>query len=150
MEKAKRFAVLVAEAVRDLPGVDARFFGFTDTVIYDAGDADRPAAVALEANGGNNDAAGLFHAAKVGRRSKRTARLLVMISDGLPTECTAASLTNLVHQLTRDGFACTQVAVAPISSPCFPDYVEVTDDDEDAAVRAFGRLAAKKVTRLMR
>ena len=39
IERAKKFGVMIAEAVRPLRGVDARFFGFTDSEIFDAGDA---------------------------------------------------------------------------------------------------------------
>src|SRR5262249_5544955 len=87
IDRARRFAVMVAEAVRPLPGVEARFFGFTDSIIYDAGDARDCGVVGLAANGGNNDAAGLFHAASAALASPKRAKVLVMISDGLPTEC---------------------------------------------------------------
>ncbi|HYT91621.1 MAG TPA: hypothetical protein VEL76_23110, partial [Gemmataceae bacterium] len=100
MTKAKLFGALLAEAAKDTPGVDLRVFGFTDQVIYDAGTAKRCAVHGLEANGGNNDAAGLWHAAQVARSSHRKAKLLVMISDGLPTECSVAALRGLVGKLT--------------------------------------------------
>jgi hypothetical protein len=151
MERARRFAALLAEACRGLPGVDLRLFGFTDRVIYDAGTAARCAAHALVANGGNNDAAGLYHASAEAQRSARSARLLIMISDGLPTECTVAALTNLVQQLERrHGMACAQVAVHPISQRCFTDYVEVLSDDVAIAARDFGRVVQRLVTRTMR
>src|SRR5262249_52680404 len=78
IEKAKHFAVLLAEAARGLSGCDVRVLGFTDKVIYDAGDARRCAAHALEANGGNNDAAALAYAGQTARASRRRAKLLVM------------------------------------------------------------------------
>src|SRR5262249_21787205 len=92
IEKARLFAALLAEACRDLSGVDLRVFGFTDQVIYDAGDAARPAVHALRASGGNNDAAALAHVGEAAHRSGRRAKLAVMISDGLPTECSVAAL----------------------------------------------------------
>src|SRR5207253_2411790 len=108
-------------AAKGMRGIDVRVFGFTDTVIYDAGDAQRCAAHSLEANGGNNDAAALWHAAQAARASRRSAKLLVMISDGAPTECTAAALKALVVRLTRSmRMCCAQVAVCPIEVVCFP------------------------------
>ncbi|MEL7335180.1 MAG: hypothetical protein AAFN70_03140, partial [Planctomycetota bacterium] len=62
MPKARRFAATITEACRPLEGIDARIFGFTDRVIYDAGTAKRPAIAALHADDGNNDAAALQHA----------------------------------------------------------------------------------------
>jgi hypothetical protein len=138
--RAKRFAALVAEAVRPLPGVEARFFGFTDSVIYDAGTAGDCHVVGLRASGGNNDAAGLFHAANVAMASAKRAKVLVMISDGLPTECSVEALRGLVSTLTRRrGIVCAQVAVHPLEEVCFPNHV-LLDGAIEAAVARFGRM----------
>ena len=54
----------------------------------------------------------------------RRAKLLVMVSDGLPTECSVAALKGVVHQLSRRyAMRCAQVAVREI--------------DEDAKTIAF-------------
>ncbi|HET9989721.1 MAG TPA: vWA domain-containing protein, partial [Kofleriaceae bacterium] len=138
--RAKRFAALVAEAVRPLPGVEARFFGFTDSVIYDAGTARDCHVVGLHADGGNNDAAGLYHAANVAMASAKRAKVLVMISDGLPTECSVEALRGLVSTLTRRrGIVCAQVAVHPLEEVCFPNYV-LLDGAIEPAVARFGRM----------
>ncbi len=143
IERAKRFAVLIAEAVRPINGVEARFFGFTDSVIYDAGDARDCAVTALQAGGGNNDAAALYHAATAAAASQRRAKVIVMISDGLPTECSVAALRGLVKTLTRrKGIICAQVAVRKLEEVCFPHYVVLDDDNVDLAVARFGRMIA--------
>jgi len=150
LERARRFGVLVAEAARGLTGVDARFYGFTDKVIYEAGDARRCAVSSLQASDGNNDAAALDHVANVAARSTRRAKLLVMISDGLPTECSVAALRNLVVQLgRRHRMCCAQVAVRPLSEVCFPHYVLLDDANLDAAVRRFADLIGKLVGRAL-
>lgn len=150
MNKAHRFAVMLAEAMRPLPGVEARFFGFTDTVIWDAGDARECAASSLSPGGGNNDAAGLAHVAAVAERSAKRAKLLVMISDGLPTECTVGALRGLVRDLGRRGLLCAQVAVRPLEERCFPNYVEVLGDDIDDAVKRFAAIVSSLVERALR
>jgi hypothetical protein len=143
MEKAHRFGVLLAEAARGLPGIDARFFGFTDRLIYDAGDERNCGVTSLQAGGGNNDAAGLYYAASVAAASRRRAKLLVMISDGLPTECSVQALRGLVQQLTRrKGILCAQVAVRPLTEVCFPHYVELLDSELDRSVRRFGEIVS--------
>ncbi len=150
MEKAHRFGVLLAEAVRPLRGVDARFFGFTDRIIFDAGDARQCAVTSLQPTGGNNDAAGLYHAASVAAQSTRRARLLVMISDGLPTECSVSSLRALVRDLSRNkGMVCAQVAVRPLEEVCFPHYVEIQADQLDLATRRFGEIITGLVQRAL-
>jgi hypothetical protein len=139
--RARRFAVLVAEAVRPLLGVEARFFGFTDSTIYDAGDARDCHVTGLEADGGNNDAAALWHAANVALAAPQRAKVLVMISDGLPTECSVAALRALVTKLTkRKGIVCAQVAVRALDEVCFPHYVVLDDEQLDVAVARFGRM----------
>ena len=151
IEKAKLFATLLTEAARGLKGVDVRVFGFTDSVIYDAGDAVRSAAHDLEADGGNNDAAALWHAAREAMRSRRKARLLVMISDGCPTECSVSALRGLVRKLSvRMRMCCAQVAVRPLEEVTFPHYVVLDEGNLDASVRQFGNIIAGLVQRAIR
>src|SRR3569623_299796 len=141
IERAQRFAILVAEAVRPLPGVNARFFGFTDSVIYDAGNQHECDVTALDADGGNNDAAALYYAGNVAMAAPQRAKVLVMISDGLPTECSVASLRNLVTELSnRRGIVCAQVALRRLEEVCFPHYVVLDDHEPDVAVARFGRM----------
>jgi hypothetical protein len=146
IEKAKLFAALIAEAARGLRGIDVRFWGFTDRRIYDCGDAGRPAVHDLVASEGNNDSAALYHASQAAKASRRKARLLVMISDGSPTECTVASLRNLVRRLTsRQGVLCAQVAVRPLDDVCFPQYVLLEEGNVDEAVKRFGMVVLRLV-----
>lgn len=145
IEDAKRFGSMIAEASKQLPGVDARFWGFTDHEIFDAGTAERCSVSELEAGGGNNDAAALWHAACEARRSGRKAKLLIMISDGSPTECSVAALEQLVRSLGKENICCAQIAVREISEVCFPHYVEIIDDDLTESMTRFGRTVAKLV-----
>jgi hypothetical protein len=148
--KAKLFAAMIADACRNLAGVDTRLFGFTDEAIYDCGDASRPCVSQLNAGGGNNDAAALWHASQVATQSRRAAKVLVMISDGLPTECSTTALRCLVKRLSRQkGLVCAQVAVRPLSEKCFEHYIELTESDTSVAVRRFGGIVAGLVRKSM-
>ena len=150
IDRARRFAILVTEAVRPLAGVEARVFGFTDSQIYAAGDAADCGVTALEAGGGNNDAAGLYHAASVAAASRRRAKVLVMISDGLPTECSVAAVRGLVTALTRRrGIVCAQVAVRPLEEVMFPHYLVLDDERLDVAVARFGRMIGGLARRVL-
>ena len=150
MDRARLFAALLAEASRGLRGIDFRAFGFTDKIIYDAGDANRCAAHALIPGGGNNDAAALFHLANVAKASRRRAKVLVMISDGLPTECSVAALRELVATLTsRERMVCAQAAVQPLAEVCFPHYVLLSDPSIEITVRKFGTVIARLVQRAL-
>ena len=151
IEKAKLFGTLIAEAGKGYPGVDVRLFGFTDAVIYDCGTANRCAVHELEAGGGNNDAAGLWHAAQAALKSKRRAKLLVMISDGSPTECTVTALRGLVVRLSkRMKMCCARWPCAALDHVCFENYILLEDDNLESSVRKFGTTMAKLVQRAMR
>src|SRR5204862_199664 len=77
----------------------------------------------------------------VASASPRRAKVLVMISDGLPTECSVAALRGLATTLTkRRGIVCAQVAVRPLDEECFPHHVLLDDSQIDIAVARFGRL----------
>ncbi|MFA7480719.1 MAG: vWA domain-containing protein [Vulcanimicrobiota bacterium] len=144
MHRARLFGTLLAQAARGLPGLDLRVLGFNDSLIFDAGDARRCCAHNLEAEGGNNDAGAMAYLAGLASQSKRSARLLVMISDGLPTECSVKALRALVARLTKEGLNCAQVAVRPLSEICFPNYIELSDRQELALqVHEFGRIVAR-------
>ena len=143
MDKARRFASVIAAAAGPIDGIDVRLFGFTDNVIYDAGDERRPAVSSLEPGGGNNDAAALLHAASAAIASRRSAKVVVMISDGLPTECSVEALRATVRRLSRrPDLSLAQVAVRPLEEKCFDHYVELTDDSIARSVRRFGALVA--------
>ena len=115
---------------------------------HEAGDAQRCAVTSLQANGGNNDAAALDHVAQVAAKSLRRAKLLVMVSDGLPTECSVAALKGVVHQLSRrHSMCCAQVAVRELDERCFPHYVVLDDANLDLSVRRFGDLIGRLVGR---
>ncbi len=150
IERAKLFGALVVEAARPLSEVDVRVIGFTDRVIFDCGPKERAAVHALAAGGGNNDSAALYHAATQAKGSRRKAKVLVMISDGLPTECSVASLKNLVTHLTkRERMVVAQVAVQPLAERCFPHYVVLTDASIEVTVRKFGQIIAGLVQKAM-
>ena len=151
MNKARLCGVMLAEAVKNLRGIDLKIIGFTDCVIYDAGDAEHPAVSGLDAGGGNNDAAALWHLAQLARLSRRRTRLLVMVSDGLPTECSCEALRKLAEDLTRrERMCCAQLAVRPLEEILFPHYTVVQHDDLAATVRDFGKTIVRLVGTAMR
>lgn len=147
-ERAKRFAAMVAEACGPLHQAECRILGFSDDKLFDAGDARRPAVHAMQANGGTNDAGALWAMANLAMQSARPRRLIVMISDGQPTECSVEALQALVRKVTRRmGIATMQVAVEPLEVICFPHHVLITDATDAGAVHAFRRALTGAVRR---
>lgn len=151
IQRAQLCATMLAEATRTLRGVETRFLGFTDTILYDAGTAQRCSVQALEAKGGNNDAAALHHMIQWAQHSRKRAKLLIMISDGSPTECSVSSLKNVVHKAsTRMGICCAQIALRTIEHICFPHYIELLDDDFEKSIHQFGSIIRRLIHQTLR
>jgi HEAT repeat protein len=144
MPLARRFGVLLAEAARGLRGLEGHISAFDGTTFYRLGNFQRHGIASLTADDGNNDSGALLRAAQLALSSRRKNRLIVMISDGSPAECSTSSLRNLVGVLERrHGIACAQVAVAPILEVCFPHFLDVSGKPTGEAVRQFGRLLVR-------
>ena len=141
IETAKSFGALVAESARGLSGIAGDVSAFDDSTFYRLGGFTRNAIASLEAGEGNNDAGGLERAAELALRSPKKNRMIIMISDGMPTDCTVEALRALVHNLTtRKGILCAQVAVDSIEEVAFPRFVDLSKYSLDEAVARFGRL----------
>lgn len=144
IELAKAFGALVAESAKGLDGIEGHINAFDGDTLYWLGDLRRNAIASLTAGGGNNDSGALSRAAELALRSRKRNKLLLMISDAAPAECTVASLKNLVVRLTREhGILCAQVVVAEIEEIAFPHYVDLSRYSMDEAVARFGGLLMK-------
>jgi len=147
LELAKRFAALVAESAKGLRGIEGHVNAFDDDTFYQMGDFRRAAIAALTSGGGNNDSAGLQRAARLALASRKRNKLVLMISDGSPTECTFESLKNLVAKLTHDyEIVCAQVAVQSMEHVAFPHYVDLSRYGMDEAVARFGKMLMQLTT----
>lgn len=141
IELAKRFGLLVEESIRGVRGISAHIWGFTDRTIYDCGEPGQYRVSGLNAGGGNNDSGALWHAAQHAARSGKDLKILLMVSDGAPTECTWGSLNNLVLRLEAEGYIPVQVAVDRIDDPAFKTYfVDLVGQPMAAAVFHFGQM----------
>jgi hypothetical protein len=147
LARAIAFGALVAEAVRGMPSIQVRLFGFDDSRLFDAGCADRCAVASLVSGGGNDDAAALAMVAEVARQSTALTRILVMVSDGTPSHCSVETLRREVRRLTREGMICVQVAVSPLPEICFPEYVLIEKGTLGQAAMRFGALIGRLVAR---
>jgi hypothetical protein len=108
----------------------------------------RTSVASLESNGANNDAGGLAKAAELAVKSGKRNKMLIMISDGAPTECTFESLRDLVTRLGREQqILCAQVAVDRIEQIAFPDYVNLSALPFEEAITRFGTLLMRLTRR---
>ncbi len=147
--RARAFAALIAESAAKLPGMAGHVNAFDDRMFVRLGDFQTHATASLESDGGNNDSGALWRAAEFAQASGCRHRLIVMISDGLPSECTFGSLQALVQHLTRRlGMVCAQVAVAPLPEVAFPHHVDLSACGFDEAVARFGKLVVRLTRRV--
>jgi len=145
LERAKAFAALIVEAAGGLPGIQGEVGAFDDKQYVPLGTLRQCSVTALEAGGGNNDAGGLARAAERALASGRRNRLLIMISDGSPTECSMKALRDLVQLLRhRHGIVAVQVAVDHVEHRAFPDFVDLSAYDFHEAVARFGRMVCQQ------
>jgi hypothetical protein len=144
LELAKRFGALLAESARGIRGIRGHVNAFDDDTFYPLGDLNRNAIATLESGGGNNDAGGLAQAAEMALLSGKRNRMVIMVSDGHPTECSIEALRALVTRLTRNNdIVAVQVAVQTLPHVTFPHHVDLSECGMDEAVSRFGRLVMR-------
>jgi uncharacterized protein with von Willebrand factor type A (vWA) domain len=151
IQRAISFATLVSECAGPIPGVEGRIYSFDDKHVYPLGSLRQPAVAELNASGGNNDAGALHAVLDIARQSQRRSKIVLQVSDGIPTECTFQSLKHLVESLRRESdIQVAQVAVDTLSQVAFPNYVDLTKDSFEAAVRRFGLMVRELMQRSAR
>jgi HEAT repeat protein len=146
IDTAKSFAALIAECAKGLRGIEGHISAFDERKFYRLGDFRRHAIATLEAGGGNNDAGALWAAAQHALASRKRRKLLIMISDGMPSHCTFESLASLVRRLTEEArIVCVQVAVDRIEHVAFPHFVDLSHYPLAEAVSRFGRMIMRLI-----
>ncbi len=141
---AKSFAALLVESIGTIHGIEGHVNAFDENTFYKLGTLTHCSVAGLYAGGGNNDAGALKKAAELAMASRKKNKLLVMISDGSPTECTEISLTSLVQQLESSyQIKCIQVAIDKFSTASFKDFVDLSNLDFHSAITRFGEIIAR-------
>ena len=140
----KFFSLVVEQAVINLPGVSARFWGFTHNAIYDCGKPGEGRMSGLVCGGGNNDAAMLWHMAQSASKSGKDVNILLMLSDGQPSDCSWLSLKNLVVQLEQNpGMVPWNFALDVIEIPAFEQFfTDLVGQSMEEAILTMGETLA--------
>jgi hypothetical protein len=139
----KLFAMVLEQAVINLPGVSAHFWGFTSDTIFDCGVAGERRVSGLVCNGGNNDAAMLWKMGQSARDSGKDVKILLMLSDGQPSECSWLSLRNLVNKFEQEGMIPWNFALDVIQTPAFERFfTDLVGQTQDEAVMTMGQILA--------
>lgn len=119
---AKLFALAIEEATRGQRGISTHFWGFTDDRIFDCGTSGQYRVTGLKTHGGNNDSAMLYHMGKSAAESGKSVKMLFMLSDGQPSDCSWGSLRNLVVRFEAEGMVPWHFALDQIKHSAFEKY----------------------------
>lgn len=138
-ERSKKLALAIEAAVKGKRGISARFWGFTDTEMLDCGLAGSGRLSGLQPGGGNNDAAALQVAAQSAAARGRSAKIVILISDVQPADCSWGALNQLGWRLTQEGVIVIQVAVDKTDDSPLPwNMVDLHDQNLQAAAAQLG------------
>jgi hypothetical protein len=139
----KFFALVLEQAVLNLPGVSARFWGFTDSTIFDCGVPGEGRITGLTIGGGNNDAAMLWHMGQSAAASGKDIKILLMLSDGQPSDCSWLSLRNLVLKFEQEGMIPWNFALDVIQIPAFERFfTDLVGQSREEAIVTMGTILA--------
>ncbi|HEY9787167.1 MAG TPA: hypothetical protein V6D17_17390 [Candidatus Obscuribacterales bacterium] len=139
----KFFALVLEQAMVNLPGVSGHLWGFTDRTIYDCGTPGEGRVSGLVCAGGNNDAAMLWHMGQSAAQSGKDVKILLMLSDGQPSECSWLSLHNLVLQFEQEGMIPWNFALDVIQIPAFERFfTDLVGQSMEEAVITMGETLA--------
>lgn len=140
----KLFAMVLEQAVINLPGVSAHFWGFNADVIYDCGVAGERRISGLQCGGGNNDSAMLWKMAQSARESGKDVKILLMLSDGQPSDCSWLSLHNLVLKFEQEGMIPWNFGLDRIDTPAFERFfTDLVGQSQEEAVLTMGQTLAQ-------
>lgn len=141
IELARRFGCLVTEATAGIRGVEGIIGAFDDKRYHDLGTFARPAISELEADDGNNDAAGLTIMGERVARSRRRHKVIIMVSDGSPTECTVAAFHGVAESLEQAGIRIIHMLIDHVdSSAALPNRVDLSESSEEESTKAFAEM----------
>ncbi len=137
--RAKKFALMAERAFGGKRGVSSRSWGFNDTVIYDCGANGQGRSSGLKVHGGNNDAAALQHASQIAGGTNAAVKVLVLISDDQPADCSWGALNDLGLRLVGQGFIVVQVLTDKTDKPALPwNTINLHDNTLEEAAAEFG------------
>jgi hypothetical protein len=141
---AKIVGLAVEEAIRGQEGMSFHGWGFTDRKIFDCGTAGKRGLSGLPCGGGNNDSAMLDHMGKSALGSGKVVNILLMISDGQPSECSWGSLNFLKHKYEAIGMIPWNFLLEDIGESAFENNSTLIENKEliDAIVTMIHVLAS--------
>jgi hypothetical protein len=124
-DRALEITSLIAACLVRCPGARSRFLGFNQNMFL-CGDHHLPAFDALAPAGKTNEAAALDFAARKLQEDPAIRKVVVVLSDGLPTACSVASSTAMARRLETQGVRLLYLAMGPQEHSAYNHVVDAT------------------------
>lgn len=105
--------------------VAGHLYGYVDTLIHDCGLPGDFAASGLECRGGNNDTAMLDILRQEALASDKEIKIIIMMNDSQPADCSALSFNDMVSRCRREGIYVIQM-VTDDSHPAANDAIVIS------------------------
>jgi hypothetical protein len=142
LPRAQRLASLLAQCLSDCLHIETALVAYNQNV-YRCGDHEGHALSALAPAGKTNEAAALDYLRAHHLGVPRRRKIVLVLSDGLPTDCSVESVVRLVRTLEKDqGARLLYVALSGSDHPAYRNRVDFPSDLEAARLRMLGRAVA--------
>jgi Mg-chelatase subunit ChlD len=142
LERSRGVAALLAECLRDCPDVETVFLGYNHNV-YLCGDHEEYALGSLGPAGKTNEAAALDYLRRNYLATPPRRKVVLVLSDGLPTACSVEAVRELVRTTEKDlGVRFLDGALSAADHPAYRRRVNLTGAIDFGMVRGFGRALA--------
>jgi Mg-chelatase subunit ChlD len=139
LDRAKRLAALLADCLQECPDVESVFLGYNQNV-YLCGDHEVYSIGSLEGAGKTNEAAALDYLRENYLDAPRRRKVVIVLSDGLPTACSVESVRWVVRTLEKEqGVRCLHAALSAEEHPAYGRRTSLAGEIDHALVRALGR-----------
>lgn len=148
LARSKKFALAIERALVGKRRASCNLWGYNDTTIFDCGRAGQGRVSGLKASGGNNDAAALQYVSTMAQGGADTVKLLVLISDDQPADCSWGALNELGRKLLAQGFVIVLVVVDNVDDPSLPwNVVDLHTKSLDEAATSLGHVIEARLAK---
>ena len=144
--RAKALATLLAACFEECLNLESLFVGYNQS-IYRCGTHWDHAVNSLAPKGKTNEAAALDYVQKEVGMLSRPMRIVIVLSDGLPTSCSVASVRHLVQQMEKRGeYRFLYGALSDEPHPAYKNRVSLKGEMDRQKIIAFGSALYRLLT----
>lgn len=139
MKNAKLLGSLFAECLTDCPGISTSFYAYNQN-LYLCGDHENYSIAQLEPSGKTNEAAALHHIQKDLETIARPIKIVIVVTDGLPTACSVEAVKWQVSEMENRGrVQCIACIFSKEVHPAYRHSVDFSGGLSRASVMKLGK-----------